>query len=72
MDSFIGVQSQGFLLREGRRICPLAQGVLFDFGGDGGTNRWSQCLVVAWDSGTPIEGIWSPVPATWPSTRRSG
>lgn len=45
---------------------------LFDFGGDGRTNRLSQGLVVAWDSGTPLEGLWSLVPATWPSTRRPG
>lgn len=53
-------------------MCPLAQGILFDFEGVGSTNRLSQGLVVAWDSEIPIAGIWSPVPATWPSTRRPG
>lgn len=33
----------------------MAQGILFDFGGDGNTNGLSQGLVAAWDSGTPIE-----------------
>lgn len=60
-------RGKAFSSLSGHRICPSARGVLFDFGGDGSTNRLSQGLVVAWDS---HGGYLEPSAcSTWPSSR---